>query len=70
MLKHSVIGPDTNGRFFVVYPIPGTTVMSPVIDCRTREIADREAELLDRAQQIPDSDARDRRLFLPLEGVN
>lgn len=69
MLKHSVIGPDLNGRFLVVHPIPGTSVMAPVLDCRTQEVADREAEILDRAQDVPDLDVRRRRLFSALEGV-
>lgn len=49
-LKHTCIGPTTDGNFLVVYPTPGCAVQTVSCICRTQSQADSEAMRLNVAQ--------------------
>jgi hypothetical protein len=50
ILNHSVLGPNDDGVFLVVYACAHTSELTQVCECSSKESADTEADRLNREQ--------------------
>lgn len=70
MLIHTVVGPDEEGFFLVVYPTPGCLYGVTVAKCcRTKDQADTEADRLNVEQIYREKEVRWVRELRGLTGV-
>jgi hypothetical protein len=68
MLKHSVIGPCSDGQYRVVYATPGCGALTVVMPCPTSAAADGEAMRLNEQQTLRQHAADEARRLCGLSG--